>query len=162
MGKRKHRDQGSGIGDQNVEKRITGSGADVERGEDAASTGKVKCKCIVPCVWRGYRDEGDTVWIEKELIEKDAFIKMHFKAVEPLPEGQRRQDGDEGGGEGAGGGENADAGSDNADGDELFKNSVKGPQGDPKGAPGENAEGDDERGEDATSTDEGQGELDLK
>ena len=97
MGKNKHRDRGSGIGDQKVEKQITGSGADVASHED--EQGKVKCKCIVPCVWRGYRDEGDTVWIEKELIEKDAFIRMHFKAV-PLPEGQRRQDGEEGAGDG--------------------------------------------------------------
>ena len=81
------------------EKAITGSGADVDTRQQAAehADGKVKCKCIVPCVWRGYRDEGDTVWIEKELVEKDAFIRAHFKAVEPLPEGQRRQDGDEGG-----------------------------------------------------------------
>ena len=158
MGKK--REEGRGKREEAAEKVITGSGADVKQIE--YDQGMVKCKCIVPCVWRGYRDEGDTVWIEREMIEKDAFIRMHFKAVEPLPEGQRRQDGDEDGGEGAGGGENADAGSDNADGDELFKNSVKGPQGDPKGAPGENAEGDDERGEDASSTDEGQGELDLK
>ena len=73
---------------------IIGSGAEVVSHKD--EQGRVKCKCIVPCVWRGYRDEGDTVWIEKELVEKDAFIRMHFKAV-PLPEGQRRQDGDEGG-----------------------------------------------------------------
>ena len=106
------------------ERVITGSGADVSSHED--EQGKVKCKCIIPCVWRGYRDEGDTVWIEKELIEKDAFIKAHFKVV---------------------------------DGDELFKNSVKGPQGDPKGAPGsDNADG----GEDAASTEEGKGEDECK
>ena len=85
------------------EKVITGSGADVVSHED--EHGRVKCKCIVPCVWRGYRDEGDTVWIEKELIEKDAFIRAHFKAVEPLPEGQRRQDGEEDRNETAAGGE---------------------------------------------------------
>ena len=87
--------QGRGKSEEAAEKVITGSGADVASHED--EKGRVKCKCIVPCVWRGYRDEGDTVWIEKELIEKDDFIRMHFEAVEPLPEGQRRQDGDEGG-----------------------------------------------------------------
>ena len=149
MGKKKHRDQGSGIVDQKVEKQITGSGAEVVSHED--EQGKVKCKCIVPCVWRGYRDEGDTVWIEKELIEKDAFIRMHFEAVEPLPEGQRRHDGDEGGGEGAGGGENADAGSDNADGSEVNEN----PESD-----NENPESDNGNGEGDNA--DGQGELDLK
>ena len=121
------REQGRGEKEEATEKVITGSGAEAFFRED--KQGKVKCKCIVPFVWRGYRDEGDTVWIAKELIEKDAFIRMHFKAVEPLTEGQRRQDGDEGGGEGAGGdegggeraggGDNADAGSDNADGSEV-------------------------------------------
>ena len=100
MGKKKHRDQGSGIGDQKVEKQITGSGADVVSHED--EQGKVKCKCIVPCVWRGYRDEGDTVWIEKELIEKDAFIKMHFEEVKSEELRVKSSD-------------NADGGSDNAD-----------------------------------------------
>ena len=103
------------------EKVITRSGADVVSHAD--EQGKVKCKCIVPCVWRGYRDEGDTVWIEKELVEKDAFIKMHFKAVEPLPEGQRRQDGDEGEdegeGEGEGGGEGEGEGEGEGGQDEL-------------------------------------------
>ena len=61
------------------EKQITGSGADIVSHED--EQGRVKCKCTVPCVWRGYRDEGDTVWIEKEMIEKDAFIKAHFEEV---------------------------------------------------------------------------------
>ena len=141
MGKKKHRDQGLGIGDQKVEKQITGSGADVVLHED--EQGRVKCKCIVPCVWRGYRDEGDTVWIEKELIEKDAFIRMHFKAVEPLPEGQRRQDGEnaDGGNDNAeGADENADGGNDNADGGN------------------DNAEGADENADGGN----GQGELGLK
>ena len=153
MGKKKHRNQGSGIGDQKVEKQITGSGAEVDTRQQAAEhpDGKVKCKCIVSCVWRGYRDEGDTVWIERELIEKDAFIRMHFKAVEPLPEGQRSQDGDEGGGEGAGGGENADAGSDNADGSEVNEN----PESD-----NENPESDNGNGESDNA--DGQGEPDLK
>ena len=79
MGEKKLRDQGSGIGDQKVEKVITGSGADVKLIEH--DQGMVKCKCTVPCVWRGYRDEGDTVWIEREMIEKDDFIRMHFEEV---------------------------------------------------------------------------------
>ena len=62
------------------DKTITGSGAEVVSHEDERE--RVKCKCVVACVWRGYRDEGDTVWIEKGLIEKDSFIKMHFKAVD--------------------------------------------------------------------------------
>ena len=108
MGKNKHRDRGSGIGDQKVEKQITGSGADVVSHED--EQGRVKCKCIVPCVWRGYRDEGDTVWIEKELVEKDAFIRMHFKAVDGVvaDAGQDGQGEGQGEGEGKGEGEGAD------------------------------------------------------
>ena len=123
MGKKKNRDQGSGIGDQKAEKQITGSGADVVSHKD--EQGRVKCKCIVPCVWRGYRDEGDTAWIEKDLIEKDAFIRMHFKAVDGVV-ADAGQDGDsqvEGEGEVEGGEVNADGangngngGSDNADG----------------------------------------------
>ena len=114
------------------EKVITGSGAEVGTRQQAAEhlDGNVKCKCVVPCVWRGYRDEGDTVWIEREMIEKDDFIRMHFKAL---------------------------------DGDELFKNSVKGPQGDPKGAPGsDNADGADGNSDGADGNGEGQGELGLK
>ena len=80
------------------EKVITGSGADVVSHED--EHGRVKCKCIVPCVWRGYRDEGDTVWIEKELVEKDAFIRMHFKAVCVDHGGSTNQDGGTAAGEG--------------------------------------------------------------
>ena len=86
MGKKK----GTGKREEATEKVITGSGADIVSHED--EQGKVKCKCVVPCVWRGYRDEGDTVWIEREMIEKDAFIRAHFKAVEELPEGRRGQD----------------------------------------------------------------------
>ena len=108
MGKKKHRDHGSGTGDQNVEKQITGSGADVVSHED--EQGRVKCKCIVPCVWRGYRDEGDTVWIEKELIEKDAFVRMHFEEVKS--EELRVNSSDNA--EGADG--NGNGGSDNANG----------------------------------------------
>ena len=88
MGKK--REQGRGKREVATEKVITGSGADIVSHED--EQGKVKCKCVVPCVWRGYRDEGDTVWIEREMIEKDAFIRAHFKAVEELPEGRRGQD----------------------------------------------------------------------
>ena len=45
------------------------------------------------------------------------------------------------------------------DGDELFKNSVKGPQGDPKGVPGsDNADGAD--GNENTQSDNGNGESD--
>ena len=131
MGKKKHSDQGSGILDQKVEKQITGSYAEPQQEDEH---GRVKCKCIVPCVWRGYRDEGDTVWIEKELIEKDAFIKMHFKAVDGVVsdagqdghgkgEGECEEtnadgvDGNENGGSDNenGGSDNADGGSDNAD-----------------------------------------------
>ena len=80
------------------QKQITGSGADVKLIEH--DQGMVKCKCIVPCVWRGYRDEGDTVWIEKEMIEKDAFIKAHFKAVCVDHGGSTNQDGGTAAGEG--------------------------------------------------------------
>ena len=76
----KNREAGKGKREEAAEKVITGSGADVVSHED--EQGRVKCKCIVPCVWRGYRDEGDTVWIEREMIEKDDFIRAHFKAVD--------------------------------------------------------------------------------
>ena len=128
MGKK--REQGRGKREEATEKVITGSGADVVSHAD--EQGRVKCKCTVPCVWRGYRDEGDTVWIEKELIEKDDFIKMHFEEVKS--EELRVKSSDNA--DGADGNENS--GSDNADG----------------------ADGNENSGSD--NADGGQGELDLK
>ena len=84
------------------EKAITGSGAEPQQEDEQ---GRVKCKCIVPCVWRGYRDEGDTVWIKKEMIEKDAFIRMHFEEVkseELRVKSSDNADGANGNGEGQG------------------------------------------------------------
>ena len=91
---KKKRDLGSGIGDQKKEKPIFGSGADVQ--QMPKDNGFVKCVCTVACAWKGYHDEGDKVFIKRELIEKDSFIKVHFKTVEPLPEGRRSQSGEEG------------------------------------------------------------------
>ena len=130
------------------EKVITGSGADVVSHED--EQGRVKCKCIVPCVWRGYRDEGDTVWIEKELIEKDAFIRMHFEAVDGVV-ADAGQDGDGGSDNADGADGNGDGGSDNADGADGNGNGGS-----------DNADGADGNGDGANGNGEGQGELDLK
>ena len=125
------------------EKVITGSGADVVSHED--EQGRVKCKCIVPCVWRGYRDEGDTVWIEKELVEKDAFIRMHFEEVKS--EELRVKS------------------SDNADGADRSENSESdNGNGESDNADGcsDNADGADGNGDGADGNGDGQGELDLK
>ena len=133
MGKK--REQERRKREEATEKVITGSGADVASHED--EQGKVKCKCIVPCVWRGYRDEGDTVWIEKELIEKDAFIRMHFEEVKS--EELRVKSSDNA--DGADGNENAESDNGNAESD--------------------NADGGSDNADSADGNGEGQGELGL-
>ena len=134
MGKK--REQGTGKREEATEKVITGSGADVKQIE--YDQGMVKCKCIVPCVWRGYRDEGDTVWIKKEMIEKDAFIRMHFEEVKS--EELRVKSSDNA--DGADGNENAESDNGNAESD--------------------NADGGSDNADSADGNGEGQGELGLK
>ena len=99
MGKK--REQGRGIVDQKKEKPIFGSGADVR--QMLEGDGFVKCVCTVACAWKGYHDEGDKVFIKRELIEKDAFIRAHFKEVKS--EELRVKSSDSGEGDGHGGGE---------------------------------------------------------
>lgn len=141
MGKRNKKPKGPQF------KVITGSGAEVASHED--EQGKVKCKCIIPCVWRGYRDEGDTVWIEKELIEKDDFIRAHFEAVDGVvaDAGQGGQGEGEGQGEGADRNENSESDNENSESD-----NADGGSGNADGADGNG------KGEDGN----GQGELELK
>ena len=75
------------------ENAVTGSGAEAQ--PEPKDDGLVKCVCVVPCVWRGYHDVGDKVYIDRRLMEGEPFFESHFKSVGTLPEGQRRQDGDD-------------------------------------------------------------------
>ena len=74
MGKKKQKDEAK------RETPIFGSGA--EPSPEPKDDGLVKCVCTVPCVWRGYHDEGDRVFVERKLLESDPFFKAHFKAVD--------------------------------------------------------------------------------
>lgn len=102
MGKK--REETRGKMEEAKEKPIFGSGAEPK--PEPKDDGLVRCVCTVACAWKGYHDEGDKVMIDRKLMESDAFIKGHFKPLDPLPEGQCRQD--EGQGEGQGEGEGAD------------------------------------------------------
>ena len=129
MGRKKQKD------DERQEKPVFGSGA--EPPPEPKDDGLVKCVCTVPCAWRGYREEGDRVWIERRLIEGDPFFKGHFKRVDGVVT-DAAQDG-----EGAGG--NADGAGGNANGANANANGANG-----------NADGADEEG-----NEDGQGELGL-
>ena len=149
MGKRNKKPKGPQF------KVITGSGADVASHED--EQGKVKCKCIIPCVWRGYRDEGDTVWIEKELIEKDDFIRAHFEEVkseELRVKSSDNADGEDGNEDSESENENDESENENDESDNADSGSD-----DADGSDG-NADGGSDDADGAV--DKGQGELDLK
>lgn len=114
MGKRKQKDE------EKKETPIFGSGA--EPVPEPKDGGLVKCVCTVPCVWRGYHDEGDRVFVERKLLEGDLFFKAHFKAVDGVAaDAEQNAEGENGNAEaqnGNAGGENGNADAEqNAEGD---------------------------------------------
>lgn len=50
-----------------------------EEATTAVPAGKVWCRCILSCAWRGFHDSGDFVMIEPELLGKDPFVRDHFE-----------------------------------------------------------------------------------
>ena len=130
MGKRKQKDE------EKKEKPIFGSGA--EPAPEPKDDGLVKCVCTVPCAWRGYRDEGDRVFVERKLLEDDPFFKAHFKVIDGVV---------------ADAGQDSEAQGENADGEDENAEGESG-----------NTEGEDENagGENENADGDGQGELGLK
>ena len=121
MGRKKQKD------DERKEKPVFGSGA--EPLPEPKDDGLVKCVCTVPCAWRGYRDEGDRVFVDRKLLESDPFFKGHFKRADTGAEAGAAQDGEnaDGGAENAAG--NADGGAVNADGADRNADGADGNEG---------------------------------
>ena len=90
MGKKKH-------GDGEKEMPVFGSGAEPQ--PDPKDDGLVKCVCTEPCAWRGYHDEGDTVWVDRKLLDGDPFFRGHFKPADGVADGAE-QDGEDADGQG--------------------------------------------------------------
>ena len=109
MSKKKQKDE------EKREKPIFGSGAEPQ--PEPKDDGLVKCVCTVPCAWRGYHDEGDRVFVERKLLEGDAFFRSHFKPLEPLASQETDNAGGDKPASANGGSENANSTGENANGE---------------------------------------------